>query len=612
MTGGLPASGFEGAWRACETAEEAWKVRTAEHGIEELKRSDEPRRERSGRTALIVGDGSCGLVGEEMREKVWGSNGKEWSADQNTISRFSMGRLRFAMLVRNSILRTCRLRLSPATTSGLIQQSRFVETVVWLPPKAVAQEELAFPYRRDSTMGNNKGPKRPYNGADGNYARPGKKQRQAEKRAESKRFEGGAEEVLVKDIELVKERDVVPLKEGETAPELPEKFSNVNVTITHLGSGGDGLGVTEAKDRIYLVPFSLPGDEVEARVVFHDKDHTRCDFIKVIKPSPQRDDKRVGCQYFSVCGGCQFQMMSYEDQLEFKREILVRAYKNFSGIAPELLPEFGPTMPSPKEYSYRTKLSPHFDGPMRGGWKEGVKPVIGFMMKGRRQNIEIEDCPIGTQVLRDAIPGEKKFVMENLNKVYKRGATLLLRESTERITDENGDVEVENVDGTLSKFFEKKLALRDQKAITTEYIGRFKFNFLAGDFFQNNNSILKPVRIPRPTHLLHSNTCVVYRLCQIEPPSSSPWFGCCLLSAKIPRRCLLWLWTVLCHLWRALCRCHWRRRLSGEHQVCSNECHRQRHQERQVHCWKGRANFRGHYLRPCRDFSHYRSVKKGL
>ncbi|CAZ86256.1 unnamed protein product [Tuber melanosporum] len=300
--------------------------------------------------------------------------------------------------------------------------------------------------------------------------------------------EGGAEEVLQTDISSLMSAL------GLTRPEkpfpeqgLPPISSEIELTIKMLSSTGDGLA--EHSGRIYVVPFSIPGDIITAKVIRHTTTHSITDFLSVKSPSQDRDDSLIGCKYFNTCSGCQFQMLPYAKQLEHKRNVILKAYDNFSNLDPKLLPGIGDTVGSPLQYSYRTKLTPHFDGPRRGGFKAGAPtPDIGFMIKGRRQVLDIEDCPIGTDILRKGIKTARKYVEENLH-TYKRGATILLRESTTRRPREEGE------EGN-TKWVEEKECITDNNAQTTEYIGDYKFVNPAGAFFQNNNSILPALHYP--------------------------------------------------------------------------------------------------------------------
>lgn len=86
-----------------------------------------------------------------------------------------------------------------------------------------------------------------------------------------------------------------------------------------------------------------------------------------------------------------------------------------------LLPKVEPTLPSPSQYEYRTKLTPHFELPR--GLKRSKKSntvqdskneleclgdlSIGFAEKGRKRVIDIEECPIATQVINQTLTQER-------------------------------------------------------------------------------------------------------------------------------------------------------------------------------------------------------------
>ncbi|QSZ36023.1 hypothetical protein DSL72_007147 [Monilinia vaccinii-corymbosi] len=295
--------------------------------------------------------------------------------------------------------------------------------------------------------------------------------------------------------------------DATTEAPLPERFSEIEVKVVEISSTGDGLALHPPTNRIYVVPFSVPGDIVKAKVITHfpKENYSLADFISVVEPSPLRDDSRVNCKYFGKCSGCQFQMLDYSTQLQHKKSIVEKAYKNFSQLSPELVPAIQDTIGSPLQYEYRTKLTPHFDGPpgfnRRANRKSENKaafdkaPEIGFMQKGKRQTLDIEDCPIGTDAVRMGMKLERKRVAEELHK-YQRGATILLRESTKRIY--KGDSEYQEdmetppntIKVTTPEYTDLKTCITDMKGESTEYIDNFLFTSIAGSFFQNNNSIL--------------------------------------------------------------------------------------------------------------------------
>lgn len=330
------------------------------------------------------------------------------------------------------------------------------------------------------------------------------------------------DEVLLADVdELIKRnRPEEDQSSGDNdtppPPTLPEPFTEIELTVLDLSSTGDGLALSENKDHVYVVPFTVPGDKVRVKVIRHcpAQSYTVTDFLSVIEPGPKRNDALIKCQYFAQCSGCQLQMMSYEDQLAHKRRIVEKAYANFSGLIPELVPSIGETFPSPMQYGYRTKLTPHF---AHGGAKKKANadqeepqevkvPPIGFCYKNRRADMDIEDCPLGTDIVRRGLKTERKRVAENIHK-YKKGATLLMRETTSRIgKDASGaETEVKDKNGLTStsgadtgdvirtdrgSYIEEKRCITDNNATTVEYVDDYIFSNKAGAFFQNNNSIL--------------------------------------------------------------------------------------------------------------------------
>lgn len=314
---------------------------------------------------------------------------------------------------------------------------------------------------------------------------------------------GSNDEVLLEDVNALLNR--LSLDEPASTT-LPELRSEVEITINELSSTGDGLGFQEGSvsHQVYVVPFTAPGDTVTAKVFKHDpkNKYSMADFVKVSKPSPHRDASLVRCPYFASCSGCQFQMLPYPYQLAHKKTIVEKAYKNFSRLPPELIPAIGDTIGSPLQYGYRTKLTPHFDGPpdaRRSDGRNGIRrnfkevPPIGFMKKGTRITIDIEDCPIGTDAVRNGNKRERKRVADNLQG-YHKGATLLLRESTQRLSKASYEASKEqDLDAVVEDrgvHLHRKVCVTDPNAKTTEYVDDFQFVNPAGSFFQNNNSIL--------------------------------------------------------------------------------------------------------------------------
>ncbi|KAI9068869.1 S-adenosyl-L-methionine-dependent methyltransferase [Trametes sanguinea] len=276
-----------------------------------------------------------------------------------------------------------------------------------------------------------------------------------------------------------------------------QQSQELELTVSCLSpSTGNSLSIASANDRRWVIvtPLSLPGERIRVRVYRHSQLHSHADLLEVIEPNPEwRDMSLVQCKYFGKCAGCQYQMLSYEKQLELKRQTVVEAYKNYSNIPPEIVPPIGDTIASPLQYGYRTKLTPHFqrppfsfqkaqkrgDGPAVEGKPDWLK--IGFHVVGTRQVMDIEECPIATPVINKGLVPVRQNVIDNITK-YKNGATLLLRDSL-RPDSSSGEAAEDG----------EHVCVTDQKATVRERVGDMLFEYTAGTFFQNNNSALVPL-----------------------------------------------------------------------------------------------------------------------
>ena len=354
-------------------------------------------------------------------------------------------------------------------------------------------------------------------------AKGGQKKRRLDPEKE-KWPDGNHDDVLRLEVQELLQRPKM-LEDGVLRTASPQEplgseqgdFHEMELVIEELSSIGEGLARSHNQDHVFVIPFTLPGERVLARVR-RNPDWavwSEGDLVKVLEPSTKREGVIPPCKYFGTCSGCQFQMIPIEQQLAHKRTVVEKAYHNFSGLKHDQLPDIAKTGASPLQYGYRTKLTPHFDGPSRKERRYTSVPPIGFTLKGRKKVMDIETCPIGTEIVQEGLTRERALVAANISK-FKNGATILLRESTERTLTEARPSEVphsgnlEPLPSPSSKsltttsegkpeltitypnlpFTDIKTHVRDEKGYSTEYIGSYKFTTRAGAFFQNNNSIL--------------------------------------------------------------------------------------------------------------------------
>src|SRR5271154_6362344 len=92
----------------------------------------------------------------------------------------------------------------------------------------------------------------------------------------------------------------------------------MDITIEKLIYGGEGLAHHEGST--VFVPFVLPAERVAVEPVEQKKKFVRARVEKLLDPSPIRTTPR--CPHFGICGGCNYQHIPYEEQLEYKVGIL--------------------------------------------------------------------------------------------------------------------------------------------------------------------------------------------------------------------------------------------------------------------------------------------------
>ncbi|WFC99074.1 tRNA (uracil(54)-C(5))-methyltransferase [Malassezia yamatoensis] len=262
----------------------------------------------------------------------------------------------------------------------------------------------------------------------------------------------------------------------------------VEVTIERLSAHGDGLARSPMGDRVLVVPFALPEETVRVVPYGAERLYFKTRLVSRVKgQSSLRDDSLVQCRYFGQCGGCQYQMIPYEQQLQIKQNVVRKAFKHFSNLDSFLVPDVLPTVASPLTMHYRTKLTPHFDLPpaLRRGKKNedvdlaAISVPIGFDGASTGRVMDIEECPIGTATINAALPDEYAKIRSHIAE-YKNGATVLLRDSLKNPEPE-----------TVAK--QESMVVTDHHATVYELVGKTLFSTPAGAFFQNNRSIIPTV-----------------------------------------------------------------------------------------------------------------------
>jgi len=244
---------------------------------------------------------------------------------------------------------------------------------------------------------------------------------------------------------------------------------------------------------VVMVPFALPGERVRARVFRNHQNYSEADLVAVLTTSPHRISS-PRCPLFGRCGGCQYQNLVYAEQLAWKRRQVTELLRHMAGIEFAVAAVIG----SPREFGYRSKITPHFSLPRRGaaaeipnakfqipnqtqapsskdqgssqknqisendrqveetessGTPSTLDPQpstdcpIGFLKQGSRfEIIDVPRCEIATDAINVRLAAVRAEVPARiLAGEFQRGATLLLRDAGGTVTTDYAAVITEEI-----------------------------------------------------------------------------------------------------------------------------------------------------------------------
>ena len=170
-------------------------------------------------------------------------------------------------------------------------------------------------------------------------------------------------------------------------------MSPMELTIEKLIYGGDGLARLadgrEPRAKTVFVPYVLPGEKVEAEAVEERPGFARAQLTKILQASDLRT--APPCPYFGECGGCQYQHISYEEQLRLKTEILRETLRRTAKLDLTL--------------EIQTHASPAFGYRNRTRFHLQAKPqfAIGYFKHGSHELLPVRECPISSRLINRAL-----------------------------------------------------------------------------------------------------------------------------------------------------------------------------------------------------------------
>ena len=241
----------------------------------------------------------------------------------------------------------------------------------------------------------------------------------------------------------------------------------MEVTIERILPGGFGLA--HADGRTIMVALAAPGDRTRVRVDRVKGNVSFASIEEIITPSPSRVEPP--CPYFGRCGGCDFQQMNYQAQLDAKAEIIRDCLRRLARIKD--IPDFQIT-PAPNPWHYRS----------RAQWQhDAVRQKLGYFESGSRNVCDVAECAVLTPQLQSTL--------ESLRAKMTGGSLTETRDFRAVVSDEGVSISppVQDIGQTLIESSDSLAETEGVRDITRTIHGE-AYRLNAESFFQANDDLL--------------------------------------------------------------------------------------------------------------------------
>lgn len=202
-------------------------------------------------------------------------------------------------------------------------------------------------------------------------------------------------------------------------------------TASVTGMSSEGSGIVKINHFAVFVPGTAVGDQIEVKIVKVLKNYGFGILQKLLVPSPDRIE--VDCPSFRQCGGCSYRHISYEAELEIKKQHVEDCFQRLGGISLSAAPIQG----SPKHFGYRNKAQ----FPL--GIDGDGNAVSGFYANRSHRIVPCTDCKLQPPVFNDILKEVLNFINEYHLPVYREEShTGNLRHLYLRQADATGEIMV--------------------------------------------------------------------------------------------------------------------------------------------------------------------------
>jgi len=197
---------------------------------------------------------------------------------------------------------------------------------------------------------------------------------------------------------------------------------SLEVVVERILPGG--LGLAHADGRTVMVALAAPGDRLRVRIDRVKGNVAFASIVEVLEPSPHRIEPP--CPYFGRCGGCDFQQLSYQAQLDAKVQIIRDCLRRLGGM--EHVPDFS-IAPAPSEWRYRARAQWQYDS---------VRRRLGYFQSGSRHVCDVADCAVLTPELQSELERMRERMQEGSLPEVARHFRIIAGDDAISIVDDQG------------------------------------------------------------------------------------------------------------------------------------------------------------------------------
>lgn len=175
----------------------------------------------------------------------------------------------------------------------------------------------------------------------------------------------------------------------------------MKATIFDYGMNGEGVCKVDGK--IFLIPYSLVGENVEFEVSKDYGNYAQGCVLNVDNSNVNRTNPP--CPYFCKCGGCDLQHMNYSEQLKFKTCLLKKTIKKLTNIEVDVQN----CVASSLQYNYRNKCSFNFS-----------KGIGGFYQSATNDIVKIDSCLLAKSNINKVLNTFKPYATASVKHLVVR------------------------------------------------------------------------------------------------------------------------------------------------------------------------------------------------